>query len=1474
MAKYNITPPDLNECKSYEAYKRELSAWAAVTELAKNKQGNYVVLSLPNKSKFGNDIKERAFESLSEDELRSDDGLKLLLKFLDKELGKNAVDDIIEKWDDFDSVRKTESQTLEEFISDFETKYNRIKSTGTQMPEEILAYMLMKRAGLTHIEKMLILSRIDIEKKDTLFKDVKSSMKNILGKRLQNKNTEDQLKLEPAYLAQHEEALAAHGYYRNRSGTYPSKNNKYQNKGQGYKKQDKSYNQDKSGKSVNPKGNDGKTLLCRSCGSFRHLLAKCPDSYENKKKSSAFVTEEIGSDESDCELANMHCEPENIDRFVLFTSDSDELSRFTSEAINAAALDTCCTTSVAGENWLRIYLESIPKDYKDKVQGPLKGEKWFQFGNQGVLKSKAKYILPATLGMTQTMIEVEIIDSDIPLLLSKAAMKKAGMTIYLSEDAAEVYNQKISLSTTSAGHYVIPLLPSADEVASVDPEEDKNPEEVLVTILSDMDDESKIKALEKLHKQFGHRPKESFVNLLKSANSWTPQMSEMIDKIIDGCEGCIKRKRNPDRPAVAMPMASEFNEKIAIDLSFYKKNIILHMVDMWSRLTVSVLIQRKKPSEVIEGIMQNWVAYFGVPGSILNDNGGEFTAEEIREVKSILNINDLTTGAESPWQNGLCEKNHALLDNILERLDEDYPEIDLQTKLAWAGMAKNSLQMTYGYSPNQLVFGQNPRLPNITTDGPPAWEDSTASEMVAKHLNTLHAARKAFIHSESSSRLKTALKAKIRTNNVLYDFGDIIYYKRIRDNRWMGPAKVVFQDGKIIFVRHGSTYIRVSANRLVKAGEELTRKLMNSEELESEDKVDTPPEIPSGLPEPVDSQENRPLQLQVIEPTQPERIDEEVVHQQEAEVQEHMPQDQQEPRPHVPNRPINLHKNDKIRFQQGSEWREATITGRGKVSGKYKNWFNVAPADGGDHISVDLEAVQFQTLNEQEPVEEIHMVMVPKQDHGSEECKKAKEAELQKLKDFDTYKVVEDSGQERISCTWVLCRKGQEVRARLVARGYEEEEDIQSDSPTLSKAGLRMITAVAASKQWTIQTTDIKSAFLQGSKLTRKVFIKPPKEANVTNQLWELMKALYGLKDASRQWYFRVREKLMKLGCKQSNLDPGMFYKYGKNGKICGMIGLHVDDFLHAGDQNFDVTVIHEVNNEFKVGKNEKQNFIYTGFVFSQDTHGITVNQNSYVENVSIDPVDAKRAINKNAELSDEERTSLRKMAGVLNWIVRGSRPDLSYELIDISTKFKAGKVEDLLKVTKLLTLVKENKAEIYFPDLEESRYWKILCYTDASLGNLNNGTDSTGGYLVFLINYRTGNAAILDWQANKIKRVVRSTLAAETLSLNEGLEASIHLNGILQELIGVTVEVHAVIDNRSVVDAVRSTTTVDDKRLRRDISAVKQMLECGEVKSVTWVPGNRQLADVLTKRGVNGYKLLEVIQTGKIEQEILFQMH
>ena len=38
---------------------------------------------------------------------------------------------------------------------------------------------------------------------------------------------------------------------------------------------------------------------------------------------------------------------------------------------------------------------------------------------------------------------------------------------------------------------------------------------------------------------------------------------------------------------------------------------------------------------------------------------------------------------------------------------------DLETALAWALSAKNSLQSFHGFSPNQLVFGHNPNLLSV-----------------------------------------------------------------------------------------------------------------------------------------------------------------------------------------------------------------------------------------------------------------------------------------------------------------------------------------------------------------------------------------------------------------------------------------------------------------------------------------------------------------------------------------------------------------------------------------------------------------------------------------------------------------------------------------------------------------------------------------------------------------------------------------
>ncbi len=87
-------------------------------------------------------------------------------------------------------------------------------------------------------------------------------------------------------------------------------------------------------------------------------------------------------------------------------------------------------------------------------------------------------------------------------------------------------------------------------------------------------------------------------------------------------------------------------------------------------------------------------------------------------------------------------------------------------------MAKNSLQMWHGFSSHQLVFGKNPNLPSIMCDGLPALEGLSSCEVISKHLSSLHVARKAFVESETSERIRRALRIRVRTAELRYEPGD------------------------------------------------------------------------------------------------------------------------------------------------------------------------------------------------------------------------------------------------------------------------------------------------------------------------------------------------------------------------------------------------------------------------------------------------------------------------------------------------------------------------------------------------------------------------------------------------------------------------------------------------------------------------------------------------------------------------------
>ncbi|CAL4061416.1 unnamed protein product [Meganyctiphanes norvegica] len=279
---------------------------------------------------------------------------------------------------------------------------------------------------------------------------------------------------------------------------------------------------------------------------------------------------------------------------------------------------------------------------------------------------------------------------------------------------------------------------------------------------------------------------------------------------------CVQLQRPPPRPVVCIPMASEFNEAVSMDLKIYGKYYFLVIVDMATRFCAATVVQNKCPSTIITGLFTSWITTFGAPKKILTDNGREFNNSEMRALGEAFNIKIMTTAAESPWSNGICERLNGVLGILVNKIIFDV-KCDIRMALAWAVSARNAYDNNSGFSPNQLVFGFNPAIPDIFHNKLPGFEEVTSSEIVRRNLNALHVARHEFVKVESDERIRRALRHNVRNTEVkdLHN-GDAVFYKRNNEQRWRGPGSVIGRDGKQVLVKHSGDFVRVHTVRLAK----------------------------------------------------------------------------------------------------------------------------------------------------------------------------------------------------------------------------------------------------------------------------------------------------------------------------------------------------------------------------------------------------------------------------------------------------------------------------------------------------------------------------------------------------------------------------------------------------------------------------------------------------------------------------------
>ena len=235
--------------------------------------------------------------------------------------------------------------------------------------------------------------------------------------------------------------------------------------------------------------------------------------------------------------------------------------------------------------------------------------------------------------------------------------------------------------------------------------------------------------------------------------------------------------------------------------------------------------------------------------------------------------------------------------------------------------------------------------------------------------------------------------------------------------------------------------------------------------------------------------------------------------------------------------------------------------------------------------------------------------------------------------------------------------------------------------------------------------------------------------------------------------------------------------------------------------------------------------------------------------------------------ISTTEITETRQLIGQLNWLATQTRPDLSYDVSALSSILKQENVESIKQANRTVKKAKKEKSQIDIPDLGNPEHLQIVAYSDASFANLKDG-GSQGGYIIFLLGSNNKYMPIA-WQSKRIRRVVKSTLAAETLAMVDMAEACIFYRKLLLELLQLgdntdNIKITCKTDNSCLYDAVHSTTQILDKRLRIEMAILREMIDRKEISKIYWIPTDAQIADSLTKRGVPSFKILGFISEPK----------
>jgi hypothetical protein len=215
----------------------------------------------------------------------------------------------------------------------------------------------------------------------------------------------------------------------------------------------------------------------------------------------------------------------------------------------------------------------------------------------------------------------------------------------------------------------------------------------------------------------------------------------------------------------------------------------------------------------------------------------------------------------------------------------------------------------------------------------------------------------------------------------------------------------------------------------------------------------------------------------------------------------------------------------------------------------------------------------------------------------------------------------------------------------------------------------------------------VNNVFLHGT-LDEEVYMQlPPGYATKgESKVCKLTKSLYGLKQASRQWFSRFSTTLLQHGFLQSKSNYSLFTR-SQGSSIIGFL-VYVDDVIIASNDPAAVSVLTRLLNSQFCLKDLGTAKFFLGLEIARNSTGISVSQRKYTLDILADngllvakpatfPMEANLKLSKDSGTPLTDPTQYRRLIGHLIYLTI-TRPDITYP-IQVLSQYMASHRQPLL---------------------------------------------------------------------------------------------------------------------------------------------------------------------------------------------------